>query len=255
MRQNKATAVKSPEASEQLFADACQWVTDNDIEAFCPNDPGYYAYVATFKAIRAKGLRKPFEWPAKGNFEISETVCLTNYATGKHGVKEINFLRFRIFTNSVAVVLAVHDEHLFDANAGHVAAHLLSDALALGDKSLLNLLPRVIREFDRSYKNSWIEGAEQPFLTLASLLLISLGHDELSKTPRLARRLLLQDRRFNKEAAAQAAHPRFLWGCGGLNFFHQMWKDLVRKHFFPHSDDPTLQLLRTELLAGDEAAA
>ena len=91
-------------AIQSLFEYAAKKVTHQDIEDFCPGDPGYLDYVREMTSIRDS-----LQIPRESNFDIRETISLVGWARPSDYRWPRNFMRFRRFTTAIAIgLVTVH---------------------------------------------------------------------------------------------------------------------------------------------------
>jgi hypothetical protein len=236
--------MKSP-ACWKLFFYALEPVTPQDIAAYCPNDPGYPAYVREFTSIRK--ARTP---PSACNFEISETINLTQWGNPQEERDPDRFRRFRIFTNSVAAMLwACGDGPDESTTANYVCINLLDDAYSLQDAELMRLLFPVLGEMIQPVSESLWGSAEVPFLLLGQLLIALMGYAPHADISGICDQLMEREARCSDKEGND-----FLWGCTSFDSLHHRWKHLVNIAFPTKPDDATASLLRDALLHSSSSA-
>lgn len=224
-----------PDAATALLASTARFVTEADIAAFAPNDPGYPGYVATWtRLLLTQRLA------ATVDFNISETVNLTLYADPGRESDPQRFRRFRTFTNAAALALYAHGAARSDDIPGnYLAINLIDDAHALADPTLLALLPPAFEELHTALVRQHSE--EAPFVLLACLLIRLQLQAPASETSALAERIMAEEARFNDTGQAP-----FLWACTVYDRFHPLWRHHVSRLLIPTC--PSTTLLREALL-------
>lgn len=226
------------QACSELFAHASRHVTARDIADFCPSDPGYADYVRAWGDVLANGMP-----PDSYDFDITETINLTQYSDAERAADEVRFRRFRTFTNAAGFALLMSTGGAEFMTPNYLAISLIEDAHALQDEPLLRLLPDVFTEaHDRLAADEWFAG-ETPFLSLGRLILTCLGHGPPEEIPRLADQVIA-------EADKHAGHGsnEFLWGCVDLNQLQERWRHFVKLSFPADASNDSVAALRDALL-------
>ena len=226
------------QAYRELFAHASRHVTAKDIADFCPNDPGYANYVRAFVQILTSGTP-----PDSYDFDIIETINLTQFSDPAREVDPFRFRWFRTFTNAVGIAMLTGSESSDFITPNYLAIRLIEDANTLNDESLLCLLPNVLAEFhDHIASEEWF-AAETPFLSLGQLIVICLGHGPPEEIPRLADQLIAE-----ADKHAGQSSNEFLWGCTMFDQFHDRWRHFVKLSFPVDASNDSVAALRDALL-------
>lgn len=226
------------EACRQLFDHASKHVTMKDLTDFCPSDPGYADYVRAFGHILSSGTP-----PESYDFDITETINLTQWSDASRESDETRFRRFRIFTNACGITLLMGAEGSEFMTPNYLAIGLIEDAHALQDEAVLGLLPDVFAEVhDLVVSDKWF-GGETPFLSLGRLIVTFLGHGPPEEIPGLADQVIA-------EADKHAGHAsnEFLWGCTLFNQLHDRWRHFVKLSFPADASNDSVAALRDALL-------
>ncbi|QOV89343.1 hypothetical protein [Humisphaera borealis] len=229
-------------ACEELFNYATDLVTQDDVAAFAPNDPGYPNYVREWLEIRdSRSI------PLRTNFEITETVGLTRWVDADAGPDSDRFRRFRVFTNAVALGMSVsgraHDD---DFPPNYTLISLMDDAAALQDAALWRLL---LPAFEEAYA-AWTQQRSRE--ALFGLLALLLVHAHLGTTNDVLAHLA--ERLIEMESGCPARVPEvFLFGCTCYDQLNDHWKRHI--HALSKSVSDSLSLVRAALLDGGPADA
>lgn len=110
-------------------------VSDDDVRAFVPNDPGAPAYYARWTEILATG-----ELPtAPGDFDVEEAACLLRLSEPPAGM-QARFLRFRLLTATVMSYVLLATDGLGRLTAEELLELLRKDAGALEDYHVSELV-------------------------------------------------------------------------------------------------------------------
>jgi hypothetical protein len=224
------------DACTELFQYAASFVTPADVSAFVPRDPGSPGYDRMFRQILAARAI-----PARATFDITETVGLTRWVNAKRESDPVPFRRFRVFTNSVALLMSVlgraHDEE-FPPN--YTVISLIDDTAALQDEALWKLLHS---GFDQAY-HVWTDqhSEEAVFGLLGKLLAIAhLGASDRELT-------LIADELVDQEShCPDRVSGDFVFGCTVFDLLRHRWTVHIADLIRPVS--PTLSLIREALLS------
>lgn len=223
----------------QLYQFARNLVTLRDVHDFCPDDPGFTAYVREFTRLLSTS-----EPPLTSNFEISETIGLTHWKDAKLEPEPERFRRFRVFTNAtgLAITLLGHGPRE-DLTPSYLAASLLDDAYALDDSKLLQLLPSVFSAlYDCLVQHEYFSG-ETPFILLGQLLLLINEQGGGIEAEHLASRIIREASDFKGKARNE-----FFWGCSHFDQFNERWQFLIEQILPAASENHELMALRNALL-------
>jgi hypothetical protein len=230
-----------PTAGDELFQYAIGFVTPADIAAFAPNDPGYPNYVREFCDILI--TRMP---PEKAHFDITETVGLTRWVDANCESDPLRFRRFRIFTNAVALAMAVldrADDEQFPPN--YTMISLIDDALSIKDDVLWRMLRPAFEQAHEAFRRHKSE--ETVFATLGLLLVdakLGVGQAEMNT---LADLLIEEENQCrNLKNGAFIADAAFVLGCTFYNSLHSLWIRYVDELLKPAT--PSLALVREAIL-------
>lgn len=204
-----------PHSMTALFNYCRQYVDESIISRFCPADPGYKAYVQEWSDILRKG-----SIPEESNFEVSETVGLTMWAD----TTSPDFLRFRCFTNSVALPLMCvrHAEVVFDLN--YPLARLLSDTVFLQDARLLLLIKSAIEACYECCRQSPRWSSEfVPWCAYALTLVAACRGDEPNLTEWAARTVDLEAELRRSISGDSQISDMFLFGTASYGTLLPVW--------------------------------
>jgi len=207
---------KVPESFQDLFGYCCKHVNEQVVAQHCPGDPGYKTYVREWSRILAKG-----QIPEASNFEISETVGMTMRNDSDYTE---DFLRFRCFTNSVALQLITcrRKEVVFDLN--YPLVRLLSDTIYLQDKRLLFLLKPA---FESSFQlcgadPTWM-GEFVPWWAYGLTLLAACRGDEPEMLRWAMQTITSESKLRHSESGQFALSDTFLFGVTGFDSLCAVW--------------------------------
>lgn len=226
------------QACRELFAHASRYVSAKDIADFCPSDPGYSDYVRAFVGILSSGAP-----PESYDFDITETINLTQWSDASCESDETRFRRFRIFSNACGITLLMDAEGSEFMTPNYLAIGLIEDAHALQDEAVLGLLRDVFAEVhDLVVSDRWF-GGETPFLSLGWLIVTLLGHGPPEEIPRLANQVIAE-----ADKHAGQASNEFLWGCTFFNQLHDRWRHFVKLSFPANASNDSVAALRDALL-------
>jgi hypothetical protein len=227
-------------ACRELFHRASQQVTAKDISDFCPDDPGYAAYVRGFNRILSSG-----KLPIMSDFDVSETIGLTTWVKAEDEIDPGRFRRFRIFTTAVGMAILGGPEGPSESNPpNYLAIRLIEDAHALHDERLLSLLYRVFAEAHHRIIQSGSMSEEAPFFSLGQLIVTFLGHGIPEDIAKLADQVIAE-----ADEHARHASNEFLWGCTFFNQLHDHWRHFVRLSFPTDASNDSVAALRDALLS------
>lgn len=205
-----------PASLSKLFHYCREHVDADCVARHCPNDPGYKAYVREWQGILQSGTM-----PSASNFEISETVGLTMWVDEECSA---DFLRFRCFTNSVALPLmcCAHEEVVFDLN--YPLVRLLSDTIVLQDGRLLLLLEPAVESCFELCRQSPRYSAEFVPWCAYALTLVAACRGNSSEVSRWAAQTInLEAGWRHSEGGDLAASDLFLFGITSFNSLHPAW--------------------------------
>jgi len=231
-----------PNACNELFDYALGCVTPDDIADFAPSDPGYPAYVSAWRQILATG-----SLPAEADFDITETVGLTQWVDAKRETDPRRFRRFRVFTNAVALAMGTADDADDDAfPPNYTVISLIDDAAALEDPDLWRLL---LPAFEAAFAAWRRQPSEEAAFALLGVLLVRAQQGEPeAMLESLAERLIEEEARCPHRVASI-----FLFGCTYYTQLNESWKRHVRE-LLPAAS-PSLSLIRDALRGGKSAEA
>ncbi len=234
-----AKTMMSNASCRQLYQFARNLVTPQDVYDFCPDDPGFTAYVREFTRL----LSNP-EPPLICSSAISETIGLTHWTDAKLEPEPERFRRFRVFTNATGLAITLlGDGPREDLTPSYLAASLLDDAYALDDAKLLELLPPVFSAlYERLTQHDYFSG-ETPFILLGQLLLLINQQGAGIEAEHLASRII----REASEVRGKASHE-FFWGCSHFDQFNDRWRFLIEQIIPAASENHELLTLRDALL-------
>jgi len=236
--QNKEPESAYP-ACRQLCDYARQFVSLEMIEKYCPSDPGYHSYVLEFK-----GLLETGDFSRSTIFDVSETVVLTWLVNAAKVPLPEQFIRFRLFTNSIGIAISMGEHGPSDSMpVNYFAASLLDDALLLGDTELLRLLGPVFDELHTRVKETEWVVKEGMFLLLGQMILSFMGYRNAEDISLLAEQIIKEADYFRPEYPAE-----YFWECTCFNQLHPVWKALIMRSFPVNSTDESVILLREALL-------
>ncbi|GAA5138820.1 hypothetical protein GCM10023213_18420 [Prosthecobacter algae] len=230
----------------KFFEAAADQVTVEDVVKFCPHDPGYPEYVRTFESILTSRVI-----PLDFDFDISETINLTQYS---HPEKEfqtqeaLRFRRFRIFTNAVglAIILGPNESGWLLA-CNYYAINLIEDIDALEDDRLEDLLLPVLVEMYQKLSLELWRSEESLFYLLAQLLIGFRRDAPRAHLNELADQLMTHEAKLDLDL--KEGRHGFLWQRTTYDQMHPRWKHFVEKLFPPVATQDSISRLREALLA------
>lgn len=226
-----------------LFELTRKRITRKHIEDYSPADPGYPDYVKLWRRIHKTG-----DVPQKSEFDLSEVIGLTGWATpdGWYPSDEADhserFKAYRRFTSAVAVVLLMYGN---DSESVRIPNYLARDLLvdtSLEDRehfdAVRGVLP-VVRQIllETNYEE------EYPFYSMGSLLMAYFAED-YSELPSLAKQVIEDDDVVRKKPLLKRGvwDSRLLFGLTNHGQLNKDWMMLISKLTNPVNDE-NLQLV------------
>lgn len=240
MRGNdKAPKGVQVEAMNLLFDYCCSRINKELIEKYCPGDPGYKDYVREWsKVLETRTV------PSVSNFDISETVSLTDWSEDL----EEGFLRFRCFTNSVAVqMMCIHGQEKIVFHLNYPLVRLFADSIQLRDKQLMLNLADAVHEASAACRNGqWHLIEYVPWCHFTELLIAAL-RDEAT-VEQLAERVVASDAQLRRdEHQYNVVHPAAVLGLTNFDTLHGLWQSLGSQLLTPYMEVGWVGLLLTSL--------
>lgn len=212
-----------------------------DVVLYSPGDPGYPDYVEVWTQILESGVA-----PEEQSFDLTETINLTRWTDADREKNPTRFRWYRVFTNSVAVILSALEEgDLLPVN--YTVLRLLQDAAALDDEELFKALEPVFPEFhSRIVKADYLPG-EVPFVSLAVLVFACMGHGHVESLGDLAQRIIDEESQARKRGH-DFGLASFMWGVACFDQLHDEWREMTRRWLPEFTTVFNLALLRSQLL-------
>ena len=226
MELNSTMTLRGPSAFDDLFLKCTSQISPEAITRWCPGDPGYKSYVKEWQQIwRSKRV------PTESNFEVSETVGLTLWEANS----DPEFLRFRCFTNSVALkLMCVHrQEVVFDLN--YPLIRLLSDIISLRDHAAMKLFTYAIEVAERECAAGIEFLHAVPWLAHTRLLAAALNGNT-NDLPNLSRHVIDMDKEFRASVGRFSVSGTFLLSLTSFDTLHPIWVSLSKNLLAPHCD-------------------
>ena len=222
---------------DTLFQLTRRLITERHIRDFSPADPGYESYVQLWTRILRTG-----EIPEKSEFDLSEVIGLTGWASPTDFNQPSQFREYRRFTSAVGVALITFGN---ESESVRVANYLARDLIVdshVNDRehfdAVRNVFP-LVREtlLQTNYEE------EYPFFTLGSLILAHMAGD-IDEMQTLASQLIDDDAsvRNNESLSWSVQDSRFLFGLTNYNQLKADWVTLASSLKNP-SNDPNIQMV------------
>jgi hypothetical protein len=217
-----------------LFQYTQSKVSDQDIIDFSPGDPGYPDYVKLWTQIRRSG-----SIPQQTEFDLSEVIGLTGWASPEEWDDPERFRNYRRFTSSVGVAL-LHQGN--DSESVRVANYLARDLLIdLDSTSKRHLaLLRDVAASTRVILSTTNLDEGFPFFTLASMILGQKARD-WSAAEDFATQLI-QDEGFVRQSEDlnwMITDDRFLLGLSNYDQLHNDWISFAQELKNPNDHEDT----------------
>lgn len=232
-------------AAIKFFEAAADQVTAADVAKFCPNDPGYPNYVRTFESILTSRVI-----PVEFDFDISETIGLTQYGHPDEELQAqdaLRFRRFRIFTNAVCLaILLGPNEDGWNLPCNYYAINLIDDIDALNDDRFNDLLlPVLVEMYQKLSLELWCS-EESLFYLLAQLFIGLKGNASQAHLNELADQLMTHEAKLDTDE--KEGRHGFLWQRTFFDQMHPRWKHFVEKLFPPATTQDSISRLLEALL-------
>lgn len=201
-----------------LFQFTRSRVSDQHITDFSPKDPGCDAYVRLWTQIVRSG-----DMPTKVEFDLSEVIGLTGWASPADFDCPLRFREFRRFTSAVALALIHYGN---DAELVRPANYLARDLIVdcdPKDSEHLNLVRNVF-PITRDYLAASDHEVEYPYYTFGALVLAQMSND-YKAAAHLAVELIADEAavRNNESLNWGMEDPRFLLGLTNYDQLHSDW--------------------------------
>ena len=217
-------------AFQRLFDHSRARVSEADIRAHAPNDPGYGGYVQVWSTIVRQG-----KLPHARAFAVTEPMDLSSWSTPAQAA-DPSFRRYRVLLKSVALCWGAEGSPLDGPN--EALALLLDDAAMLADPGLCErLVPALQVTHARLLAH---EHHELAFVSLALVILQGMYPAAALDVGALARRLV-------EEEEARCRGPAFVWDLTCFTGQEALWRRLVERYVV--DEDAAVMELRTRLLA------
>jgi len=222
-------------AFQALFDHARARVSEADIRAHAPNDPGYGGYVQVWSAI----VRQD-RLPRSRAFAVTEPIDLSSWSTAQEE-PDASFRRYRVLLKSVALCWHAEGSPLDGPN--EALALLLDDAAMLADPELFaRLVPAVLAT------HAGLRAAQHVELAFVSLALVILqAMDPRAGLDVGALALRVVEEELAVVSRGDGRGPAFVWGLTCFTGKQAVWRRLVERYVV--GEDAAVAELRARLLA------
>lgn len=230
-------------ALDALLDYSCSQITAQDIIEHSFSDPGYPEYVRIATEVFdtkyvATKTRLSGAVHMRGGCLI-ECINLTNCCTTG---QPVSFRRYRIFTNTIGLILSSRGVPYDAVPSNRVIANLLFDAQTLEDRTLLTLLYPAFTELCISLNEQRF--GLTPFVLLGKLLLCFMGYGNKADIPDLATQIIEEESRLRHESVSPS--KSFLWDLVYDNS-ESVWRVLIEQSFPHENQNEVVRLLRASL--------
>jgi hypothetical protein len=206
-------------------------ITEQHINDFSPADPGYDSYVNLWTRIFRSG-----DIPRRSNFDLSEVIGLTGWASQTDFDEPNRFRQYRRFTSSVGVALIIFGN---DSESVRVANYLARDLIVdsdIDDREHFNAVRNVFPVVRQALLQTNCE-EEWPFFTLGSLILAQMVGD-VAEMRSLASQLIDDEAAVRKNESLNwgIEDSRFLFGLTNYDQLNSDWINLISTLTNPSND-------------------
>lgn len=222
---------------ESLFELTRSIVSEQHIADFSPADPGYESYVRLWTRIFRSG-----EIPKQSEFDLSEVIGLTGWASPDDFDKPIQFRQYRRFTSAVAVALIEFGNDTESVRVGNYLARDLIIDTEVSDRKYFDLVRRVFPVVRETLAKTNYE-EEYPYFTFGSLILAQMAGD-YGESASFASKLIEDEAtvRNNDSLNWGIEDSRFLFGLTNYDQLNADWLRFASQLSNP-SNDANLQLV------------